>query len=45
MLPNQTWEKFEASSPSKSAKRVAWQAVYDSKHRAALLLHDALGRL
>ncbi|CAK9083853.1 Highly reducing polyketide synthase GPY1 (HR-PKS GPY1) (Gibepyrone A biosynthesis cluster protein 1) [Durusdinium trenchii] len=30
MLPNQTWEKFEA--------------VYDSKHRAALLLHDALER-
>jgi hypothetical protein len=31
MLPNQTWEKFEA--------------VYDSKHRAALYLHDALDRL
>ncbi|OLQ02654.1 6-methylsalicylic acid synthase [Symbiodinium microadriaticum] len=30
MLPNQTWEKFEA--------------VYDSKHRAALFLHDALER-
>jgi len=30
MLPNQTWEKFEA--------------VYDSKHRAALYLHDALER-
>jgi len=31
MLPNQTWEKFEA--------------VYDSKHRAALYLHDALERM
>ncbi|CAE8724179.1 unnamed protein product, partial [Polarella glacialis] len=30
MLPNQTWEKFEA--------------VYDSKHRAALYLHDSLDR-
>lgn len=30
MLPNQTWEKFEA--------------VYDSKHRAAIFLHDALER-
>eukprot|EP00933_Yihiella_yeosuensis_P013909 TRINITY_DN12671_c0_g1_i2.p1 TRINITY_DN12671_c0_g1~~TRINITY_DN12671_c0_g1_i2.p1 ORF type:complete len:644 (-),score=133.16 TRINITY_DN12671_c0_g1_i2:68-1999(-) len=30
MLPNQTWEKFEA--------------VYDSKHRAAIFLHDSLER-
>eukprot|EP00931_Biecheleriopsis_adriatica_P098740 TRINITY_DN7282_c0_g1_i1.p1 TRINITY_DN7282_c0_g1~~TRINITY_DN7282_c0_g1_i1.p1 ORF type:complete len:674 (-),score=131.23 TRINITY_DN7282_c0_g1_i1:67-1893(-) len=30
MLPNQSWEKFEA--------------VYDSKHRAALYLHDGLER-